>query len=259
VAGEKVAFEKQADAETEAGRGRSTIEFPYGDLEDAEELTQALHSNAGTTSTVEQLAAYMGQAARGGGFRTRITTAKTFGLIDNPRGQVVLTELGSKMVDPKLQSIARVESFLKVPLFAALFNKFKSGVLPPRAALTREIQTLGVIETQADRARQAFERSAERAGFFAHGRDRLVMPVVHAAKSEKPKDEDKTEKPKRSGSGGDGGDFDPLLWGLLSRLPSTDTEWPIEARVTWLKALVTNFDILYGPTDRPITVTDHQL
>jgi hypothetical protein len=47
---------------------------------------------------------------------------------------------------------------------------------------------LGVAEKTKDRARQLFERSAEHAGFFAHGRNRLVMPGV-AIKEEIPVDQ----------------------------------------------------------------------
>ena len=50
-------------------------------------------------------------------------------------------------------------------------------MLPPAAALEREMGQLGVASKQTGKARQAFERSAEQAGFFAHGADRLVMPV----------------------------------------------------------------------------------
>ena len=37
---------------------------------------------------------------------------------------------------------------------------------------------LGVSSKQTSRARQAFERSANDAGFFQHGMDRLVMPII---------------------------------------------------------------------------------
>jgi len=59
-----------------------------------------------------------------------------------------------------------------------MYDKFKNGVLPPAAALERDIVELGVAEKQKDRARQVFERSAEQGGFFEHGKNRLVMPAV---------------------------------------------------------------------------------
>src|SRR5437667_10921110 len=92
MAGEKVAFDKQGKEEKaeKDARGRSTIAFPYLDLEDAEEIASAIHTNAGTGCSIEQLAGFLNQSARGGGFRIRILSAKTFGLIDNPHGHVAL-------------------------------------------------------------------------------------------------------------------------------------------------------------------------
>ena len=50
--------------------------------------------------------------------------------------------------------------------------------MPPAAALSRDMVTLGVSEKQKDRARLVFERSAEQAGFFEQGNQRLVMQGV---------------------------------------------------------------------------------
>ena len=244
MSGEKVDFEKP-DEEGKNGkeeRDRSTIGWPYLDLEDAEAVAKAIHGNAGTSCSIENLAGYLSQAARGGGFRTRILSAKTFGLIENPRGQVSLTELGRKIVDPTQERAARVLAFMTVPLHKALYDKFKGNVLPPRAALTREIQTLGVAQSQADRARQVMERSAEHAGFFAHGRDRLVEPVVIGGKTEKPKVED--QPAGKNGGGGDDGHH-PFIQGLLQKLPTPDSAWPIAARVKWLQTASHIFDMMY--------------
>jgi hypothetical protein len=42
------------------------------------------------------------------------------------------------------------------------------------------MERMGVVATQTERARVAFMRSAERAGFFDHGKDRLILPNVTA-------------------------------------------------------------------------------
>ena len=236
--------EKLQQEEAEAGkRDRSTIGFPYLDLDDAVEIVRAIHNNAGTACTVEQLAGFLNQAARGGGFRIRILSAKTFGFIDNPRGQVALTDIGKKVVDPSQEQAALVQAFFAVPLFRAVHDKFKGNVLPPKAALTREIQGLGVAAGQAERARQLLEKSAEQAGFFAHGRDRLVEPVVRGGqKIEIPP---KHEEKRGNGHGGGGGQYHPFVEGLLQKLPAPETDWPYEARVKWLQTAAHIFDLLY--------------
>jgi hypothetical protein len=249
MSGEKVAFEQPIE-EGKNGkdeRDRSTIAFPYLDLEDSEEIAKAIYNHAGTACSVEQLAGFLNQAARGGGFRTRILSARTFGLIDNPRGQVSLTDLGRRIVDPSQEPAARVTAFLTVQLHKAVYDKYKGNVLPPRAALTREIQGLGVAQSQADRARQVMERSAERAGFFAHGRDRLVEPVIQPGHGDKHKDEEKP-KPKHSGGGGDELGYHPFIQGLLQKLPQPEADWPYEARVKWLQTAAHIFDLLYAST-----------
>src|ERR1700736_6329235 len=78
----------------EKKRFRSEIEFPYSDLESAVELAKTVHDKAGSSCEVEELAAWMGQSASGGTFRTRLGAARMFGLIETGQGRVTLTQLG---------------------------------------------------------------------------------------------------------------------------------------------------------------------
>ena len=138
---------------------------------------------------------------------------------------------------------------MTVPLFKALYENYKSGVVPPAAALEREIVGLGVSEKQKGRARQVFERSAEEAGFFEHGRNRLVMPGLP------PRDEkldgDKSSGGKKGGNGNGGGngptppEIDPIIKGLLARLPKAGETWPDAERKLWLQLLEGSFKLIY--------------
>ena len=65
-----------------------------------------------------------------------------------------------------------------MPLFDALVNEYKGTMLPPDSGLEQKIRELGVSAKQAAKARQAFQRSAELAGFFKMGKDRLVQPAI---------------------------------------------------------------------------------
>jgi hypothetical protein len=80
------------------------------------------------------------------------------------------------------------------------------GVLPGQAAaMERELVGLGVSDKVKDRARQTFERSAEQAGFFAHGRNRLVMPGIGARQPDAPPAPDAgeaTPEAKKNGAEG---------------------------------------------------------
>jgi len=156
---------------------RSTIAFPYTGLKDAERIARALHDSWGGGASPDQLAAGLKASPRSGSFRVKLATARTFRVISISRGNIALTDLGRKLIDPQTRAGARVEAFLTVPLFAALVNEYKGTMLPPDSGLEQKIHDLGVSAKQAARARQAFQRSAELAGFFKMGKDRLVQPA----------------------------------------------------------------------------------
>ena len=156
---------------------RSTIAFPYSGLKDAEQIARALHDSWGGSASPDQLAASLDASPRSGAFRTKLSTSKTFGVISVSRGNIALTDLGRKLVDPQTRAAARVDAFLAVPLFAALANDYKGTMLPPDSGLEQKIRDLGVSAKQTAKARQGFQRSAELAGFFKMGKDRLVQPA----------------------------------------------------------------------------------
>lgn len=124
-------------------------------------------------------------------------------------------------------------------------------MLPPAAALERDIVGLGVAEKQTGRARQVFERSADQAGYFEHGKNRLVMPGVSMSSSDAPPpppvpaDDDQPERKKNKGGEPPDMDLHPFIQGLLKTLPEPETEWPSPARVKWLQTAANIFDLIY--------------
>ena len=249
---EQVASQSESSV---AGRTRSTINFPYNDQDDAMEVIQAVHSNAGIECNINQLAGYLKQTPTSGTFRIRLYTARSFGFIEMERGgKIRLTGLAQRAADPDQQAAARAESFLTVPLYEAIFRKYEGYTLPPAKALEREMMALGVAPKQADRARRAFERSAQQAGFFAQGDDRLVKPAFKEAPLTKPV----SGSPKQYGShgGDDGGsrELHPFIRGLLETLPEPRTEWSARDRAKWLNAAAQIFDLIYKDAGGTIQV-----
>ena len=238
-------------------RIRSTIEFPYNDLESAEQLAEAMHREAGYDCTTDQLAGFLGTTGSSGSFRQRLSTARVFGLIETQRGGIVqLTDLGSRIVDQSQRREALVEAFLTVPLYSAIYDKFKSKLLPPRKGLEREMESLGVSAKQKDRARQAFERSARHAGFFAQGEDRLVEPVTRRGKTSisqnaPPPSLPTAEIPSASAPR----EFHPFVQGLLESLPPPGTEWPIEDQAKWLTTAAGIFGLIYTDAGGDISIS----
>lgn len=161
-----------------AKRTPSTIAFPYSDLGDAIDVAEGLLKGGGVALSRDQLAAAMNMSPGGGGFATKMATARTFGIIDSSSGKYQLTDLGDEIVDPSRHADAKVRAFLTVPLYKRIYDEFRGKLLPPRPhGLERAIVSFGVTEKNAKHARLAFEKSARLAGLYPGGNeDRLVMP-----------------------------------------------------------------------------------
>lgn len=253
-------------AQPKATRDQSTIQFPYGDLNDGTSVAKGLLERGGVPSAPDELAAAMGQAPTSGSFRMKITTARIFGLIETVQGKYQLTELGFAITDSTREKAAKVDAFLHVPLYRKLYDEFRNRQLPPRpVALERAIVGFGVAPKQGERARQAFDRSAQQAGFFDQGgRDRLIRPTVASLSGDgfapaddtlPPADEEKERRSRRNGAsgGGDGGNYHPFVQGLLQTLPEPGTLWTMDGRAAWLEAAATAFKLIYKG-DGKITV-----
>jgi hypothetical protein len=236
--------------ENAAGRERSSIEFPYNDLDDAVDIARAIHTNAGTSCSLTQLAAFVDQSVSSGAFRLRVSNARTFGLTENERREVRLTSLGRTIADPAQEAIARVDAFLHVALYKRIFDHHDGYTLPGAAPLERFMREVGVSPKQTGKARQAFMRSARQAGFFAHGEDRLVRPAFPGGGpgtrpvADPPSNPD-TGKSKAGGGGGDEPPRHPLIEGLFQSLPPDGQTMTLEEAVDWLQAAVYNLRFAY--------------
>jgi hypothetical protein len=270
MTGETVKFEKPVEGGDDAKREQSTIAFPYLDLDSAIEVARAIYNRGGTGGcTVEELAAEMNQTVSGA-FRLKTGTAKTFDLVAKEgKSGFKLNELGRQIIAQDTERAARAESFMRVPLYAAVYDKYKGHLLPPPKALEREMQGMGVSSKQTDKARQAFERSAKQAGYFESGEDRLVRPRAElpSGKDEQKKNQGggsstntKEIEPPAGGGGGDGGGrggdkSHPLIQGLLLTLPPPGEAWDADGRANWLRMAASIFDNIYKGPSVPLTVT----
>jgi hypothetical protein len=240
-------------ADPKRTREQSSIGFPYLDLDDAISVAAALLGNGGVPCEPDQLAAALKHPPTSGTFRMKIATARMFGLIETIQGKYHLTDLGFAITDGSRQKAARADAFLNVPLYRKVYEQFRNQQLPPRpVALERTFVGFGVAQKQADRARVAFDKSAQQAGYFDQGgRDRLIRPPVGSATSSNggtPIDapqSDISPPPPPGKSGGGGGDYHPFILGLLDTLPASGTLWTVEGRAAWLEAAASAFKLIY--------------
>lgn len=122
-------------------------------------------------------------------------------------------------------------------------------VMPNREASANPDVCGGRGTGRPPRARQGFERSAEQAGFFEAWENRLVMPAFAPAAVQEPASEEKRGGGGGSGDGGPPSGVDPIIQGLLARLPKSGEVWPEADRDLWLDLLKGSFKLIYK--DRP--------
>ncbi|MGJ4997839.1 hypothetical protein ACQR0Z_25680 [Bradyrhizobium sp. HKCCYLS3077] len=271
---------ESAEKEIEKRPAQSTIAFPYMDLEAAISIARALHESGAVPLSRDQLAGVMNSSPGGGTFLTKIATARTFGLITHFQGKYELTQLGHEILssDENRQRAARAEAFMAVPLYRKTYEEFRGKELPPKEGLQNAFVSFGVAPKQAYNARLAFEKSANQAGFFAAGTQKLVPPILGALPPGSAAPPVGTTAPTSpSGPSGRPGyrypwypmalstgprpsaestgpsvltdEIDPLILGLLQRLPKAGEKWSVEKRARWLQTLAANFDIVYESDD----------
>lgn len=236
---------------------RSSIQFPYFDLGECLRLASKISENNGASDcSDDQIAAWVDMSPKSSGYRSRMSAARLFGLIEQgAQNGNRLSDLALKCLDQHHARAAKVEAFLKVPLFNRVYENWKGQQIPPAAALERALVGFGVAEKQKARARQVMDRSAEDANFYENGRDRLVKPGMKGTppilydNNHRDVDSNGSTGGSAGGNGG-GGDnlppgLDPILRGLIIRLPKSGAKWPKSERKLWLQILENSFDLVY--------------
>jgi hypothetical protein len=198
-----------------------------------------------------------------GAFRLKLTASKLFGLVTLQQQQAELTPLGRRIADHTHEANARADAFLSVPLYKAVFKQYEGYVLPPTVGLQNEMVRVGVAEKSADKARQVFQRSAEQAGFFQSGRDRLVVPAgVSLGNDSGGRSSTPTREPpqpphpgqRQNPPGGGGGENEPpalhpAIHGLLLTMPPTGSIWAPDKRDKWISAFTAVLGLVYPDSD----------
>jgi len=251
----EAAQERGSNQAAEGKREQSTVVFPYLDLDAAVEVARAIYRRSGLGSCdLDELAAEMNQTMSGA-FRMKTGTAKIFELVDKDgKSSIKLSELGRQIVTAETERAARAEAFIRVPLYSAIFERYRGHLLPPPKALEREMQSVGVSSKQTDKARQAFERSAKQAFYFESGEDRLVRPRVELPTKSVGND-DVSEQGTLDDNGqgkdskkkvGKNTGYHPFVQGLLDELPDNDgfSGWSIDDQAEWLSAAAGIFKLL---------------
>jgi hypothetical protein len=240
---------RTAPGDAGISRQQTAIGFPYIPLHDVVIMVLAVEAR-GHRCLVEELAIDLKQQMSSGAFRSRLSAGRLFGVIETVRRDVSLTELGRRTCYPDTQPEALAEAFLNVPLYQKIYEQFAGNKLPPDQGIEGVMRRLGVPHKQVQKARQVFSRSAEMAGYFGSGRDRLIRPPGSKVAVEPSSAPAPRERPGAGAEAVPMGDH-PLIAGLVAKLPAEGKRFSPQQRERWLLAAKVNLELIYATDDDP--------
>ncbi|MCK6433188.1 MAG: hypothetical protein HUU30_12090 [Burkholderiaceae bacterium] len=164
---------------------RSEVAFPYFSLDKSIEVPKVIHDRAGGRCGRGQLAGLLGYSGvKNGGFLTRISAAKMFGLIEENGDVITLTDRARKILSPVRASDAeqaRLDAFMAVELYRKVFDDFDGHTLPSSDGLSNLFLTqYKIVPNQVAPALRNLMDSAETAGLFkvSGNRTKLIRPII---------------------------------------------------------------------------------
>jgi hypothetical protein len=181
-------------------------------------------------------------------------------LVEASAGRFKVTQLGFDSVDPDIAraSAAKAEAFLRVPLYKRTYEEYRGKTLPSRPhGLERAFIEFGVATKRGGNARLAFERSARQAGFYEHGDDRLVAPLITGKSEETDRFESGPELEATETASLEtpvSAQRHKLIEGLFQELPEPHTKWTAAEQARWLRLAASMFDVLYETDDKIVVI-----
>lgn len=140
-----------------------------------------------------------------------------------------------------------------------MYDQYKGNALLPPPAIERQMEQLGVSPKQKERARQTFMKSAQYAGFIDSSTGRFVKPGIAQRDDGERQQEKPMETVRFAGGGDEPPGIDPIIAGLLRRLPKSGEKWPKPQRKLWLQLLEGSFDLIYKDDDGGWPQSDNSL
>ena len=275
---EAYAVREPASAKVKAvtPKPRSEMAFPYFSLDKSIEVPKLIHERAGGRCGRGQLAGLLGYSGvKNGGFLTRISAAKMFGLIEENGDAITLTERAKKILSPVRPSDAeqaKLDAFLAVELFRKVFEDFDGHTLPAADGLSNLFLTqYKIVPNQVTPALRNLMDSADSAGLFrvAGNRSKLIRPIIRndstgappapasapAAADDDRQDDDGGNRGQRNttrignGSGGQSGPdlsgVHPALIGLIQNLPAVGATLGPKRRAALIDAFKHTINFIY--------------
>ena len=123
----------QSQTKTQRTRTKSEYLFPTYDFNMGKLIAETVERDGGGALTEETLAIDLGLSAKSSGFQLKALTARQFGLLTKQGETLTTTQLAKSIFKPANDDERRkalAESFMKIPLFQAVVNRFKGQPIP---------------------------------------------------------------------------------------------------------------------------------
>lgn len=253
---------------------RSEVAFPYYSLDKSIDVPKVIHERAGGRCGRGQLAGLLGYSGvKNGGFLTRISAAKMFGLIEENGDTITLTDRARKILSPVRPSDAeqaRLDAFMAVELYKKVFDDFDGHTLPAADGLSNLFLTqYKIVPNQVAPALRNLMDSADSAGLFKvmGNRTKLIPPIIRndgaavppATPDPAPPDDDAhgenmpTRGQRNGGRNGNGGGqpgpdmsaVHPALVGLIQNLPPVGSTLGPKRRSALIDAFKHTINFVY--------------
>lgn len=161
------------DEEKKNERQKSAL-YPAATIEECLEILNILKSLGGKSCSVQTIADKIGVSVTTNSFKAKISSAKQFGLIDNVRGVIQLTERGRSILYPTSSVIEKdilIDCFQSAPLYIKIIQSFIGKALPSPERLANELlkPMYGITVAGKDLAADCFIKSAEYLGIIQNG------------------------------------------------------------------------------------------
>jgi hypothetical protein len=258
------------DPKTGKPKAKSGVSVPYYNLKQCEAVARTIHEQGGGACSREQLATLLKYSGtNNGGFLTKVSAAKAFGLVEESGATLRITSRAKAILSPVMPADAeqaRIDAFLSIDFFKTIYERFKGTTLPQEAGLKNLLQnTYSIIPTRVVPSLTILQDSAEHAGFFkaTGNRSKMVYPLMagsqgetsqpqndQAAKDDSQSNDDSGSKQRGKGGGDDGGNdnkppIPAALLGLITQLPPVGTILLPKRRAALSAAFKSAIDFLY--------------
>jgi len=163
---------------------RRGIRFPMYPLERALNVAQVVLENGGGTLSLDVTAQSLRLSVKGSGFKTRVASAKHYGLITSKMKILEITKLASKILRPVSQdeyADGLKESFFHSKLFKDIYERYENNYLPNKEILENIlVRTYGVSDVSKEIAYKSFFNSAEFAGLITERENGSFCGIIKA-------------------------------------------------------------------------------